>query len=83
MAEEARNARRTIPVATYLALGMIAVVYAGASWAMAAHTGTAHVVAAAGQQGPGLLFGLGGSGTIAGRPVAVPDVAVRRRAGLP
>ena len=39
LAEEARNARRTIPVATYLALGMIAVVYAGASWAMAAHTG--------------------------------------------
>ena len=31
LAEEARNARRTIPVATYLALGMIAVVYAGAS----------------------------------------------------
>ncbi len=64
LAEEARNARRTIPVATYLALGMIAVVYAGASWAMAAHAGTSHVVAAAGQQGPGLLFGLGGSGVL-------------------
>jgi amino acid transporter len=63
LAEEARNARRTIPVATYLALGMIAVVYAGASWAMAAHNGQGHVVAAAGQQGPGLLFGLGGSGS--------------------
>jgi amino acid transporter len=64
LAEEARNARRTIPVATYVALGMIAVVYAGASWAMAAHNGDSHVVAAAGQQGPGLLFGLGGSGTL-------------------
>jgi amino acid transporter len=64
LGEEARNAKRTIPVATYLALGMIAVVYAGASWAMAAHAGTSHVVAAAGQQGPGLLFGLGGSGTL-------------------
>jgi amino acid transporter len=64
LAEEARNARRTIPVATYVALGMIAVVYAGVSWAMAAHTGDAHVVAAAGQQGPGLLFGLGGSGAL-------------------
>ena len=64
MAEEARNPRRTIPVATYVALGMIAVVYAGASWAMAAHTGTSHVVAAAGKQGPGLLFGLGGSGVL-------------------
>ena len=60
LAEEARNARKTVPVATYLALGMIAVVYAGASWAMAAHAGDSHVVAAATAQGPGLLFGLGG-----------------------
>jgi amino acid transporter len=59
LAEEARHPRRTIPAATYAALGVIAVVYAGASWAMAAHAGTAHVVAAAGAQGPGLLFGLG------------------------
>jgi amino acid transporter len=62
MAEEARNARRTIPVATYVALGMICVVYAGASWSMAAHAGRAHVVAAASSLGPGLLFGLGGGG---------------------
>ena len=64
LAEEARNAKRTVPVATYVALGMIAVVYAGASWAMAAHAGTSHVVAAAGKQGPGLLFGLGGSSVL-------------------
>jgi amino acid transporter len=64
LAEEARNTRRTIPVATYAALGMIAVVYAGASWAMAVRTGTGHVVAAAAAQGPGLLFGLGGSGAL-------------------
>jgi amino acid transporter len=60
LAEEARSAQRTVPLATYLALGMIAVVYAGAAWAMAAHAGNSHVVAAA-RQGPGLLFGLGGS----------------------
>jgi amino acid transporter len=60
LAEEARNARRTVPLATYVALGLIAVVYAGVSWAMAAHAGPAHVVAAAGRLGPGLLFGLGG-----------------------
>jgi len=60
LAEEARHARRTIPLATYLALGLIAVVYAGASWAMAVHAGTGQVVAAAGRLGPGLLFGLGG-----------------------
>ena len=64
LAEEARHARRTIPVATYFALGMIAVVYAGASWAMAVHNGTSHVVAAAAAQGPGLLFGLGGGGAL-------------------
>ena len=61
LAEEARHPRRTIPVATYLALGVIAVVYAGAAWAMAAHAGQPHVAAAAGAQGPGLLFGLGGA----------------------
>jgi amino acid transporter len=61
LAEEARNARRTVPVATYLALAMIAVVYAAVSWAMAAHDGRSHVVAAAARQGPGLLFSLGGS----------------------
>jgi amino acid transporter len=64
LAEEAKNTHRTIPVATYTALGMIAVVYAGVSWALAAHTGTSHVVAAAGRQGPGLLFGLGGSSVL-------------------
>jgi amino acid transporter len=60
LAEEARHPRRTIPVATYLSLGVIALVYAGAGWAMAAHTGQAHVAAAAAADGPGLLFGLGG-----------------------
>jgi amino acid transporter len=60
LAEEVRNARRTVPAATYVALGVIAVVYAGASWAMAARSGTGRVVAAAAAQGPGLLFGLGG-----------------------
>ena len=62
LAEEARNPRRTVPVATYLALGAIAVVYAGDSWAMAVRNGQGHVVAVAGQQGPGLLFGLAGNG---------------------
>ena len=56
--------RRTIPAATYTALGMIAIVYAGASWAMAAHNGTSHVVAAAAAQGPGLLFGLSGNAAL-------------------
>jgi amino acid transporter len=61
LAEEAKNARRTVPAATYVALGMIAVVYAGASWAMAVRAGTGHVVAAAAAQGPALMFALSGS----------------------
>jgi len=65
LAEEARNPRRTVPAATYLALGAIAVVYAGASWAMAVRNGPGHIVAVAGQQGPGLLFGLAGNGFLA------------------
>jgi amino acid transporter len=64
LAEETRNPRRTIPVATYLALAVIAVVYAGAAWAMAAHAGPSHVIADAASQGPGLMFAMGG-GTLA------------------
>jgi amino acid transporter len=59
LGEEARRPRRTIPVTTFTALALIAVVYGGSAWAMAAHAGQAHVAAAAGAQGPGLLFGLG------------------------
>jgi amino acid transporter len=54
--------RLGVPSATFLSLGGALVVYAGAAWAMAAHTGQAGVVAAARQEGPGLLFGLGGNG---------------------
>jgi amino acid transporter len=56
--EEARHPRRTIPVATYFSLGLIALVYATASWAMAAHYGDAHVVDTARQLGPETLFGM-------------------------
>jgi amino acid transporter len=58
LGEEARRPQRTIPAATYLALGVIAVVYAAAAWAIEAHAGKAHVAAAAAAQGPGLLFGM-------------------------
>ena len=58
-AEEARNPRRTVPMATYLSLGLIAVVYAGASLAMAVAYGNGQVVGVAQQQGPGMLFALG------------------------
>jgi amino acid transporter len=59
LAEEAVRPRRTIPVTTFTALCLIGVVYGGSAWAMAAGAGDSHVVAAAGAQGPALLFGLG------------------------
>jgi amino acid transporter len=65
LGEEARNTVRTIPAATYTALAGIAVLYAGAAWAMVAHTGPARVAAAAAAQGPGLLYNLSSSSALA------------------
>jgi amino acid transporter len=59
--EEVRDPRRTVPIATYLSLAVIAVVYATASWAMAVAYGENNVVNTAREQGPGMLFGLGSS----------------------
>jgi amino acid transporter len=56
--EEARDPRRTVPVATYTSLALIAVVYTLASWAMSVHYGDDQVAAVAGQQGPGMLFSM-------------------------
>ena len=58
-AEEARNPRRTVPMATYLSLGLIALVYAGSSLAMAVAYGNDQVVGVARQEGPAMLFALG------------------------
>jgi len=55
--EEARDRRRTVPRATYLALVGLAVVYAAASWAMDAHYGT-QTVATAQSQGSLMLFAM-------------------------
>lgn len=54
--EESKNPRRTVPIATYTSLAVIAVVYAVASWAMSVHYGDAQVAAVAGEMGPGMLF---------------------------
>jgi amino acid transporter len=56
--EEARNARKTVPVATYLAVAVIAVLYGVSAWAMTVAAGPAHIVAAAQDQGPDLVFTL-------------------------
>ncbi|GAA1744325.1 APC family permease [Luedemannella helvata] len=56
--EESKNPRRTVPIATYTSLAVIAVVYAAASWAMSVHYGTENVAATAGEMGPGMLFAM-------------------------
>lgn len=63
--EEARHPRRTVPVATFFCLGLIALVYAGVSWAMAVHYGDAQVTGVAQQFGPETLFRMAG-GILAG-----------------
>jgi amino acid transporter len=46
--EEARDPRRTIPRATYIAVLLIAVFYAFVSWTIALHYGPSHIAAEAG-----------------------------------
>lgn len=56
--EEARDARRTIPIATYVCVGVSAVVYAVASWSMSVATGPDQIVQTARDAGPELFFTL-------------------------
>lgn len=58
--EECRDPRRTVGRATYIAIGLTAVLYIASSLGMAVATGPDHVVERAAAEGPGLLFGLGG-----------------------
>ncbi|MCH6164227.1 APC family permease [Pseudonocardia alaniniphila] len=53
--EESRDPRRTVPRATYLAIALIAVLYAFASWAMISAAGST-VLARAAAEGPDLFF---------------------------
>ena len=56
--EEARNPKRTIPLATFVSLGLIAVVYAGAAWALNVHYGNQVVPVAQGPGSPTMLFAM-------------------------
>jgi amino acid transporter len=58
--EEARDPKRTVPIATYVSVGMIALLYAFSSWAMSVATGPDHVVEQSTQNGPELIFNLAG-----------------------
>lgn len=57
-AEESRNPRRTVPIATYASVIILALLYAFASWAMTVAVGTDRIVSASQEQETGVLFGL-------------------------
>jgi amino acid transporter len=54
--EEAREPRRTVPRATYIAVALIGLFYAVASWAVVVAYGPSQVAAAAGNDTSGLVF---------------------------
>jgi amino acid transporter len=56
--EEARDPRRTVARATYLAVALTAVLYTLSALAMADAAGPSNIIGAAQQSGPGLLFDL-------------------------
>ncbi|GAA1303041.1 amino acid permease [Planotetraspora silvatica] len=57
--EETKDPKRTVPIATFVGLAVIAGLYAVSSWALTVPVGS-DKIAAASAQGPGLLFGLAG-----------------------
>ncbi|WP_086822665.1 APC family permease [Allokutzneria sp. NRRL B-24872] len=58
--EEARSPGRTVPVATFVALGVMSVLYLLASLAMSVAAGPANIGAMAHEHGSGLVFHLAG-----------------------
>lgn len=58
--EEARQPGRTVRLATYLALGLTVVLYAGGTWAMSSAAGTGNIVHASATQSTNLMFYLVG-----------------------
>jgi amino acid transporter/ribosomal protein S18 acetylase RimI-like enzyme len=60
-AEETKDPRRTVARATFIAIAFIGVLYAVSAWALSVATGPDKIVSAAAEQGPALLFNLGGT----------------------
>ncbi|ALG15502.1 APC family permease [Kibdelosporangium phytohabitans] len=58
--EECRDPARTVARATYVAIGLTAVLYTVSSLAMAVGVGPSEVVALSQQNGPGVFFGISG-----------------------
>jgi amino acid transporter len=59
--EESRDPRRTVPVATYLSVGLIAALYGLSAWAMTVAVGPDRIVQASQTDGPELIFHLAGA----------------------
>lgn len=59
--EESRDPRRTVPVATYASVALIAGLYAFSAWAMTVAVGPDRIVAASQEQGPEVVFTLAAS----------------------
>jgi amino acid transporter len=58
--EESKDPRRTVTIATFLSVGLIAALYTISSWAMTVATGPDQIVPASRAQGPELIFNLAG-----------------------
>jgi amino acid transporter len=59
--EESKDPKRTVPMATYLSVAIIAVVYALSSWSMTVAVGPDRIVEEAGTQSVELIFNLAGA----------------------
>lgn len=57
-AEESRDPRRTVPRATFISVGALALLYTFASWAMTVATGPDAIVDVSREQDIGVMFGL-------------------------
>ncbi|WP_308169745.1 APC family permease [Acrocarpospora catenulata] len=55
-AEESKDRNRTVPIATYTGIAIIAILYAISAWAQTLPTGPDGIVKAATDLGPGLIF---------------------------
>lgn len=56
--EESKNPRRTVPIATYVTLGLMALLYGLSSWLMSVATGPSHVVERSQKDSVDLIFNL-------------------------
>ncbi|GGK86907.1 amino acid permease [Sphaerisporangium melleum] len=60
-AEESKDRHRTVPIATYAGIAIIALLYSFSAWAQTVPTGPDGIVKAATEQGPVLIFNQAGA----------------------